>query len=122
MNQGVSAPRVEHKELFMTTLVVEIYEALKKAGVEEDLARSAARAVIGASGQEKLATKADLEALRLATKADLAELKSELKSDIGSVRTEIERMGRVIVMWNVGALLAVAGFVYTIIRFGGAAP
>jgi len=92
-------------------MVIELYEALKKAGVEEDRARSAAGAVIGASGQEKLATK-----------ADLAELKSELKSDIGSVRTEIERMGRVVIMWNVGALLAVAGFVYTIIRFGGAAP
>jgi hypothetical protein len=106
----------------MSFMIIELYEALKKAGVEEELARSAARAVIGAEEKEKLATKADLEALRLATKADLAELKSELKSDIGSVRTEIERMGRVIVMWNVGALLAVAGFVYTIIRFGGVAP
>ncbi len=67
--------------------------------------------------------KRDIEALRLATKADLraelAELKTELKVDIAGVRTEIERMGRTIVMWNVGALLAVAGFVYTIIRFGG---
>jgi hypothetical protein len=106
----------------MTTLVVEIYEALKKAGVEEDLARSAARAVIGAGEKEQLVTKADLLATKADLRAELASLQTELKTDIGSVRTEIERMGRVVIMWNVGALLAVAGFVYTIIRFGGAAP
>ncbi len=94
----------------MTTIVVEIYEALKKAGVEEDLARSAARAVIGAEEKEKLATK-----------ADLAELKAELKVDIAAVRTEIERMGRVVIMWNVGTLIAVASLVFAIMRFTGGA-
>jgi hypothetical protein len=94
----------------MTTIVVEIYEALKKAGVEEDLARSAARAVMGAEEKEKLATK-----------ADLAELKAELKVDIAAVRTEIERMGRVVIMWNVGTLIAVASLVFAIMRFTGGA-
>jgi hypothetical protein len=94
----------------MTTIVVEIYEALKKAGVEEDLARSAARAVIGAEEKEKLATK-----------VDLAELKAELKVDIAAVRTEIERMGRVVIMWNVGTLIAVASLVFAIMRFTGGA-
>ena len=61
----------------MTTLVVEIYEALKKAGVEEELARSAAKAVISAEEKEKLASRADL-------RAELAELKAELKVDIAS--------------------------------------
>ena len=107
----------------MTTLVVEIYEALKKAGVEEELARSAARAVISAEEKEKLATKADLEALRLATKADLAELKTELKTDIGSLRVEIERMGRVVIMWNVGTIIAMASVVFAIMRYtGGSGP
>jgi hypothetical protein len=106
----------------MTTLVVEIYEALKKAGVEEELARSAARAVISAEEKEQLATKADLLATKADLRAELAELKTELKTEIAGVRTEIERMGRVVIMWNVGALLAVAGFVYTIIRFGGSGP
>jgi hypothetical protein len=64
----------------MTTLVVEIYEALRKAGVEEDLARAAARAVIGAEEKEKLATKADLENLRLTIKADIAGLKAEIQA------------------------------------------
>jgi hypothetical protein len=90
----------------MTTLVVEIYETLKKAGIEEDLARSAARAVIGAEEKEKLATK-----------ADLAELKAELKVDIANVRTEIERMGRVVIMWNVGTVIAMASVVFAIMRY-----
>ena len=91
---------------------MEIYEALKKAGVEEDLARSAARAVIGAEEKEKLATK-----------ADLAELKAELKVDIANVRTEIERMGRVVIMWNVGTVIAMASIVFAIMRYtGGTGP
>ena len=57
----------------MTTLVVEIYEALKKAGVEEDLARSAAKAVIGAEEKEQLVTKDFL-------RAELAELKAEIQA------------------------------------------
>jgi methylmalonyl-CoA mutase cobalamin-binding subunit len=100
----------------MTTLVVEIYEALKKAGVEEELARSAAKAVISAEEKEKLATKADL-------RAELASLQAEFKVDIASVRTEIERMGRVVIMWNVGTVIAIASVVFAIMRYtGGSGP
>jgi coiled-coil family 90 protein len=60
----------------------------------------------------------------LATKLDIAEVKSDLKADIAKlkteiavVRTEIERMGRVIVMWNVGTLIAVASIVFAIMRY-----
>jgi hypothetical protein len=98
---------------------------LKDAGFTEQQAEAQVEVISGLLGSS-LATKLDIaevkhdiEALRLATKADIDELKTELKTDIAGVRTEIERMGRTIVMWNVGALLAVAGFVYTIIRFGG---
>jgi hypothetical protein len=35
------------------------------------------------------------------------------------VRTEIERMGRVVVMWNVGTLIAVASLVFALMRFTG---
>jgi hypothetical protein len=105
---------------------------LKDAGFTEQQAEAQVEVISGLLGSS-LATKLDIaevkhdiEALRLATKADIAELRTELKTDIAGVRTEIagvrteiERMGRTIVMWNVGALLAVAGFVYTIIRFGG---
>jgi hypothetical protein len=94
----------------MTALVIEIYEALKKAGVEEELARSAAKAVISAEEKEKLASRADL-------RAELAELKASLQVDIASVRTEIERMGRVVIMWNVGTIIAMASVVFAIMRY-----
>jgi hypothetical protein len=111
----------------MTTLVIEIYEALKKAGVEEDLARSAARAVISEEEKEQLTTKADLRAelaeLRAELKTDIAELRAELKTDIANVRTEIERMGRVVIMWNVGTVIAMASVVFAIMRYtGGSSP
>ncbi|MDQ7016741.1 MAG: hypothetical protein Q9N68_10250 [Gammaproteobacteria bacterium] len=48
----------------MSTMVVELYEALTKAGVDEELAKQAAKAVL------------DTEIL--ATKKDLAEMKTEI--------------------------------------------
>jgi hypothetical protein len=62
----------------MPTVVIELYEALKQAGISEATARAAAQAVLGIEERQTLATKADLAELRLATKADLAELKAEL--------------------------------------------
>jgi len=82
----------------MTTMVSELYDALRKAGVEDELARAAAKAVIAAEDKEALATKADLQELKLATKADLADLKAEL------------------IKWNVGTLLALAAIVSAIVK------
>ena len=48
----------------MSTMVVELYEALTSAGVDEELAKNAAKAVL------------DTEIL--ATKKDLAELKTDI--------------------------------------------
>ena len=59
----------------MTTIIVELYDALREAGVSDDKARAAARAVIGL---EHAATKADIAELRQATRADLAELEARL--------------------------------------------
>lgn len=56
-------------------MVSELYDALRKAGVDEQLARDAARAVLGTDARTDLATK-----------PDLAELKVEL------------------IKWNVGAM------------------
>lgn len=66
----------------MTSIVSEMYDALRKAGVDEDLARSAAKAVIGVEARETLATKADLHALALTTKADLHALTLTTKADL----------------------------------------
>lgn len=47
----------------MTTLVSELYQALKAAGVDDEIARAAAKSVIAIEGKEQLTTKADLAAL-----------------------------------------------------------
>ncbi|HMF95111.1 MAG TPA: hypothetical protein VKE96_12485 [Vicinamibacterales bacterium] len=58
----------------MTQMVSELYDALRAAGVQDDMAKAAARSVIAIEDKETLATKSDL----LALKADLAELKADL--------------------------------------------
>lgn len=50
----------------MAIMVEELYDALRKAGIDDDLARRAARAVIGEEEKEHLATKADLSELKAA--------------------------------------------------------
>jgi hypothetical protein len=82
----------------MTTIVQEVYDALKKAGVDDDLARAAAHAVIDIEEKEHLATKADLNELRLATKAELSELTAEL------------------IKWNVGAIFAANAVFYGLLK------
>lgn len=63
----------------MGKLVVELYQALRKAGVDEALAVEAASAVASANGLSAVATKADLS-------AGLSELKAELiKRNVGAM-------------------------------------
>lgn len=73
----------------MSTMVVERYDALRKAGVEEELARAAAKAVIGVEGKNNT----------LATRADLAELKADL------------------IKWNVGAMAVLTAIFAAIVRW-----
>jgi hypothetical protein len=58
----------------VTTIVMEIYEALKAAGIDDEVAKAAAKAVIGVQEKEHLATKLDIQQLR----TDMADLKVEL--------------------------------------------
>ena len=53
----------------MTTLNIELLDALKKAGVDDETDRAAAKAVLGIEAKEQLATK-----------ADLAEFKAEIQA------------------------------------------
>lgn len=55
----------------MTTLNIELLDALKKAGVDEETARAAAKSVLSVDQLDQLVTKAYL-------KAELAELKVDL--------------------------------------------
>jgi hypothetical protein len=49
----------------MSTTSFAPYEALKRAGVDDDLARKAAESVVGADEKSHLATKADLLDLKV---------------------------------------------------------
>ena len=68
-------------------MVTELYEALRKAWVNEQLARDAARAVLAMDARADLATKADL---------------SDLKADL--------------IKWNVGAMAALTAIFAAIVR------
>lgn len=71
----------------MSSMVAELYDALRKAGVEEQLAKDAARAVLGAEARTDLATKADL---------------SDLKADL--------------IKWNVGTMAMMTAIFAAIVR------
>lgn len=78
----------------MATINLELFDALKKAGVDEETARAAAKAVLGLEAKEQLATKADLAELR----TDMAELKADL------------------IKWNVGTLGLMTGLFAAIVK------
>ena len=80
----------------MSRMVAELYDALRKAGVDEQLSKEAARAVLPADAINDLATKVDLALLR----TDLAELKVEL------------------IKWNVGAMAVLTAIFAAIVRLG----
>lgn len=75
----------------MSTMVTELYDALRKAGVDEASARQAAGAVIGAAEVSELVTKAYL-------RAELADLRVEL------------------IKWNVGAMAVLTAIFAAIVR------
>jgi hypothetical protein len=87
----------------MSTMVAELYDALRQAGVEQELARRAASAVLSVDARMDLATKSDL----LALKADLAEM-----------RAEISEMKVELIKWNVGAMAVLTAIFAAIVRLG----
>jgi hypothetical protein len=72
----------------MSTIVVELYDALNAAGVRDDQARAAAAAIIATEAREGLATK-----------ADLAPLEPRL------------------IRWNVGTIIAMTAVFAAIVEF-----
>ena len=95
----------------MSLMVTELYDALRKAGVDERLARDAARSVLGTDARTDLATKADIAELRLATKADIAELRLATKADLAELKVEM-------IKWNVGAMAVLTAIFAAISRLG----
>jgi hypothetical protein len=77
-------------------MVSELYDALRQAGVDDQLARDAARAVLGVEARTELATKTDL--------AELKALLAEWKADV--------------IKWNVGAMAVLTAILAAIVRLG----
>ena len=78
----------------MSIVVAELYDALRAAGVDDDKARAAAAAVVGAETREGLATKTDVSELR----RDMAELEARL------------------IRWAVGTLIAMTAVFAAIVK------
>jgi hypothetical protein len=77
----------------MSTLVMELYDALRKAGVDDEAARAAARAVISVEDRAQLVTRADLAELR----AEFAEFRLAVRADLAELKADL-------IKWNVGAM------------------
>ena len=91
-------------------MVAELYDALRQAGVEQELARRAASAVLAVDERMDLATKSDL----LALKADMA----EMRATISEMRAEVSEMKVELIKWNVGAMAVLTGIFAAIVRLG----
>ena len=80
----------------MSTIVIELYDALRAAGVSDEQAKAAAGAVV--SGGEGLVTR-----------TDLAVVKADLLTTMAEMETRIIR-------WNVGTIIAVAAVVVAVVK------
>ena len=104
-------------------MVTELYDALRKAGVDEQIAMNAARAVLPADSRTDLATKADLTDLTTKAeltvlKTDIAEFRAETKADIAELRTAMAEMKVELIKWNVGAMAVLTAIFAAIVRLG----
>lgn len=66
-------------------MTIEMYKALKSAGVEDKLATAAARGL-----PDDPATQAQLEAVKRVLERKLTELRAELQTDVAELRTELK--------------------------------
>jgi urease gamma subunit len=95
----------------VSTIVVELYQALREAGVAEQLARDAAHAVLGTDMKDELVTKSVLKSEIAGVRADIAALETRLVAEIASSRVEM-------IKWAVGALTALTAISTAIGRLG----
>ena len=98
-----------------------IYDAFRKAGVEETQAKAIAselnttfnatisKAIEQSVNPNQLATKGDLEQMRIATQADIERVRLETKAEIEKAKADI-------IKWNIGAIVAMAAIATTIAR------
>ena len=91
----------------MSRMVAELYDDLRKAGVDEQLSKEAARAVLPSDVLLDLATKTDIALL----KADIAELRADMRAEMSELKTEL-------IKWNVGAMAVLTAIFAAISRLG----
>jgi|ERR687896_467258 hypothetical protein len=91
----------------MSTMLKEVYDALKEAGASEEKASAAAIAVSAYQlNRSNLATKEDIARLEKVTKEDIARLEKVTKEDIARIEREIAAAKFDILKWVVGLALA----------------
>lgn len=107
----------------MSRMVAELYDALRKAGVDEQLSKEAAQAVLPADVITELATKRDLAELRgelkadfAALRADFAELRADTRAEIATLRADLADTKVELIKWNVGAMAVLTAIFAAISR------
>ena len=67
------------------------------------------------------ATREDLQreigGIREDLQREIGGIREDLQREIGGVNTNIERMGRTMIMWSVGSVLATATFIFGVVRY-----
>lgn len=75
----------------MANINFAVFNAFRKAGVEEDVAREAAEAVAHAAGERDLdALRSDFAKLRDEVQAEFAKLRGEVQADFAKLRGEVQ--------------------------------
>ena len=93
----------------MSTMLKEVYDALKEAGVSEEKASAAAVAVSAYQlNRANLATKEDIARLERATKEDIA----KLKEDIAELTADV-RLFKWMIGFNLALTVAVLAKLFT---------
>jgi hypothetical protein len=64
-------------------------------------------------------TDADEPVTRQVLRAELAELRTEMHTELGGLRAEMHDLGRTVVMWNTGSILAGMALATAIARLVG---
>ena len=92
----------------MTTMIVEVYEALRAIDVPDDKAKAAAQAVSQDMNREIAGLRADIAALRRDMDAGFAGLRKDMDTESRSLRAELAsvKSDMAVLRWMVGTSVA----------------
>ena len=79
--------------------------------IEQDIGQMKGDIASLKSDVRNLSTKIDSELKHMATKADVEPMK------FMATKADVEQMGRLLVMWMVGDMIAVSGIVFAVARY-----